>query len=336
MPITGPSSYIPAINEFLSHWTSCNTALPPAAPFLVRLPQTNTTVTRAQFLAQRDALLAQQNVVQSSLTDHEIARGAIQIQKATLLASFSQFLARLDGYYRNTDFYAAAPYAPSIGDGQENFTRVLIAGIKLWEKLNAGPAPAGVTLPLVLVPGGMTVEVFNNAVAALQAAYVLEQDRAQLVTIARAKRNRIQDEAYAVMKAYRENLPGSNVAQFPELVETLPRLSPTPGHTPEAVNASAVFEAPNLSKVVYEASTDTQLHSYELRGNVGDSFSAEDAVVSATHGPGEPREFTVPFGLNQPGAEIALKVYVVLTTGNEAGSAVMLVQRPANVLPLAA
>ena len=69
---------------------------------------------------------------------------------------------------------------------------------------------------------------------------------------------------------------------------------------------------------------------------MGESYSAEDAVVIATHGPGEPREFTVPFGLNQPGAEIALKVYVVLTTGNEAGSAALLVQRPANVLPLAA
>ena len=40
----------------------------------------------------------------------------------------------------------------------------------------------------------------------------------------------------------------------------------------------------------------------------------------------------VPFGLNQPGAEVALKVFVILTTGNEAGSAVLLVQRPANVL----
>jgi len=50
----------------------------------------------------------------------------------------------------------------------------------------------------------------------------------------------------------------------------------------------------------------------------------------------EPREFTVPFGLNQPGAEVELKVYAILTTGNEAGGAAMLVQRPANVLPLAA
>jgi hypothetical protein len=33
-------------------------------------------------------------------------------------------------------------------------------------------------------------------------------------------------------------------------------------------------------------------------------------------------------GLNQPGARVALKVFVVLNTGNEAGSSVMLVQRP--------
>ena len=104
MAITGPASYIPTINEFLAHWAQCNAALPPATPLLVRLPETNTTVTRAQFLAQRDALAAQQGVVQSCLTDQEIARGAINIQKTNLLARFAQFIARLDGYYRNTDF----------------------------------------------------------------------------------------------------------------------------------------------------------------------------------------------------------------------------------------
>ena len=47
------------------------------------------------------------------------------------------------------------------------------------------------------------------------------------------------------MKAYREGAPGSGVANFPVLPETMPRLTPLPGHTPSAVNASAVFEAPN-------------------------------------------------------------------------------------------
>jgi len=40
--------------------------------------------------------------------------------------------------------------------------------------------------------------------------------------------------------------------------------------------------------------------------------------------------------LNQPGAQVAFKVYVILNTGNEAGSAALLVERPANVELLAA
>lgn len=86
----------------------------------------------------------------------------------------------------------------------------------------------------------------------------------------------------------------------------------------------------------HEASNDLQLKRYELRGNVGDHYSDEDAIVIATNLPGDPREFVTTFGLTQPGAEIALKVFVVLTTGNEAGSAAMLVDRPASVQLLAA
>ena len=82
--------------------------------------------------------------------------------------------------------------------------------------------------------------------------------------------------------------------------------------------------------MVYTASNDFQLERYELRGTVGDHWSDEDAVLIATNLPGDPREFVTNFGLTQPGAEIALKVFVVLTTGNEAGSAAMLVDRPAS------
>lgn len=115
---------------------------------------------------------------------------------------------------------------------------------------------------------------------------------------------------------------------FPTLVETMPRLSPLPGYTPDAVNSSAMFEAPDKAKVVYNASDDLMLAGYQMRGNVGTDYSDEDAVVIATIDPGAPREFVTTFGLNQPGVPVALKVYVILTTGNEAGSAAMFVQRP--------
>ena len=132
------------------------------------------------------------------------------------------------------------------------------------------------------------------------------------------------------MKMYREGAENKFVLH-PELIETLPRLSPLPGHTPQPVNASAVLEGTNQSKVVYDASTDAMLESYQLRGSAGDEYNDEDAVVIATNAPGAPREFITPFGLNQPGAKIALKVYVILITGNEAGSAAMFVERPVEV-----
>ncbi len=52
-------------------------------------------------------------------------------------------------------------------------------------------------------------------------------------------------------------------------------------------------------------------------------------------GPKKPRGFVTPFGVNQPGAVVAFKVFVILTTDNVAGSAPLLVERPL-ALPLAA
>ncbi len=326
------TTYIPTADLFLSHWSQCLLAYAPKI-LSVRLPD-NTTVTRAQFVSVRDALQAQQITVQARLTDQYIARGAIEIQKAALLVQFNLFTSLVDGYFQNTDFFAARPLAPSQGFGQLTFSSPLFDAMSLWEKINAGPAPAGVTLPLVLADG-TTKGAFASAVSALQFAYTHERDMAQNVTLARSARNRIQDRAYDIMKAYRESVPGI-MANFPDLVETLPRLTPLPGHTPAAVNASAVLEGTNQSKVVYDASSEATLESYQLRGNVGDEYSDEDAIVIATNVPGTAREFVTPFGLNQPGAKVALKVYVILTSGNEAGSGVMFVERPAQALPLAA
>ena len=329
---TANTVFIPLINDFIAHFEQSNEALAPQA-LVIRLPETNTSYTVAQLITLRDTLQARQNTVQACRTAQQIARGQINLQKAALLTQFNLFTALLDGYFRNTDFYEARPLAPSLSDGQENFTRPLVDAMVLWEEINEGPAPAGVVLPLKL--GDATMHgAFASAVSALQFAYATEQRKSRGLVLARARRNRVQNTAYEAMKSYREAVPGM-LSNFPELIETLPRLSPLPGHTPEAVNASAVFVAPNESRVVYDASTDVMLHSYQLRGSAGDDYDDEDAVVIATNAPGAPREFVTAFGLNQPGAQIALKVYVLLTTGNEAGSAAMVVERPVSV-PLAA
>lgn len=333
MAITGNSSYIPTMNEFIAHWTLCNAALNPQT--LTIQTASNTTVTIAQFTVQRDALQSQLGTIQACLTAQQIARTVINSQKEALLAKLALFNGMLDAYYRKTDFYESRPAAPSLTDGQEVFSRPMFQAMSLWEKINASvPPPAGVTLPLTL-PDTTTQGTFASAVSALQFAYADLEKKVQDTALARTKRNRLQDDAYDLMKRYRDTVR-VRLTAHPDLINTLPRLTPQTGHTPAPVNASAVFQTPNSSKVVYDASTEALLLRYELRGNVGDHYSEEDAIVIASREPNEPREFVTTFGLTQPGAEIALKVYVVLSTGNEAGSAAMLVERPASVELLAA
>ncbi len=321
------------MNEFIPHWRQCNEKLG-AQPLIVRRPESNTTVTLEQFTEMSAAIQVQQNEVQGCLVGQTIARGGIHLKKTELLRLLNLFIGVLDGYFPNTEFYEARPYAPSITDGQEVFLRPLVLARNLWKKINAGPAPAGITLPLELRTG-VTQLSFAEAVAALQAAYEEEQSEGLEVTLARGKRNLLQRAAYEVMKSFRETVP-CICAEFPSLVETMPRLTPLPGHTPEPVAASAEFAAPNGARVVYEASEEATIKSYQLRGNVGDHYDAEDAVVLATRGPNDAREFVTHFGLDQPGAQVALKVFVVLLTGNEAGSTAMVVTRPASVPMMAA
>ena len=319
--------------DFLAHWEECNAELGPQ-PLVVRRPESDTVVTCAQFGEMRTRLRNPSREVQDCRIGQTIARAGIDLKKAALLKLFNLFTSVLNAYYINTEFHEARPYAPSITDGQEVFLRPMANAVNLWAAMNEGPAPAGVTLPLELRDGA-TQEDFAAAVAALEAAYREELREGLRVTLARGRRNLIQRTAYEVMKVYRETVPGVCV-EFPELVETMPRLTPLPGHTPAPVQAQAVFEAPDKARVLYEPSTETTIKSYQLRGNIGEKYDSEDAVVLATHAPSDAREFVTNFGLMQPGTQAALKVFVILETGNEAGSDVMVVTRPVGEQLLAA
>ena len=329
--ITGPSSYDSTMTEFNQHWASANTKLAPT-PLILTLPD-KTSMSRAQFATLQTTLLARQDTVQTWAVDVQIARGEVNLRKAALLARFNLFTSLVDASYQGTGFYAARPLAPSISDGKEVFLQPLGDAMKLWKRMNEGAAPAGVTLPLVLGDGCSQGEL-ASAISGLCFAYLDLEGKELDLRIARGDRNVIQERAYAAMKMYREGAANKFVLH-PELIESLPRLTPLPGHTPQAVNSSAVLEGTNESKIVYDASTEATLVRYELRGNSGDDYSDEDAVVIASNEPGAPREFVTPFGLNQPGAKVALKVYVILDTGNEVGSAAMFVERPL-AIPLAA
>lgn len=321
MAIHDNASYVSTTNEFLPHWGDVNAALPVDKPLVLK-----TGLTRAGLVALRDGLVTQLDLVQEELNDVEMAAEALKLKRPVLLARLNEFNGVIDAFYEGTTLQAARPLAPGLGEGEEKFTEPFRDMKSLWAKLNAQPAPPGVTLPLEL-DGGMSLADFTALMGELKAAFeavaVAEQD----LRLERLTRDGKFKVIYESLRLYRLAVP----ARLPNnevLLAALPRLTPEPGSTPAAVAASAVFLAPDQLKVVYDASEAGDLKEYQLRGNAGAAFHSEDAVVIATNAKDAPREFVSGFGLTQPGAKVSVAVYVVTTTGNQKGSAPMTVTRP--------
>lgn len=323
MPISNNTSYLPVMNEFIAHWTQIDAALP--APLVVMNAQ-KAAFSLAGFTGLQNLIEEQALKVVGLLNDEQIARGDIALRKTQMRSWLMEFNGLLEVYWTGTRFLGARPKLPNLSDGEERFVAPIRDVSTLWLRLNAAPAPGGLALPLTL-SDGTTQAAFAQALADFQAAYATVARVIQDTALERAERDLHQRAAYATMKAYRLAVP-ARAAQFPTLVETMPVLTPAGGHTPDAVTASAVFEPPDQARVAYKASDDAALDHYELRGNPGSRYDDADAVRIATHTPEEAREFLTSFALTQPGAQVAFKVYVVLKTGNEAGSKTVVVERP--------
>ncbi len=82
------------------------------------------------------------------------------------------------------------------------------------------------------------------------------------------------------------------------------------------------------AELSWTESTDAQLDHYELRATPGLEYSGEDESIVATFPPGTPPVHTTTTGFGLPGNAVTYKLYVRLTTGNEAGSDAVTIVRP--------
>ena len=326
MAINSNASFIPTLNEFVAHWAEVNDARPPGAPLILRTGQT-----RQDLHLLRVDLMDVETQLQQRLNDAQIARGQIELHKRSLMMWFGRFMQVFDGYYGAGPLGQARPAMEVVTASVEKFIKPMLDMGDLWDRINVLTAPPGVVLPLTLV-GELETETLTHAEFVILYTNLRSYADQETIALGRAKRSRsrrdfTQKDAYAAMKTYRLAMPAALPAGN-ELQGTLPRLTPEDtGAAPDPVAASAVYVSGDTSRTVYEESTSEELKEYQLRGVAGEEWNEEDAVTIATNPPGAPREFTVNFGLTQPGTKIALKVYVVTLGGRERGSAAMVVER---------
>lgn len=320
MAITGPASFPPTIALFLTHWDAVNTELGAGGPLV--LPD---GTTRALLSTMHDDLLAFAAAIQSKLNDQEIARGTINISKAALLARLGEFNRKVRGFLAKSPYANALPDVPSDTAGEARILAPLDDCSSLWAKINAATIP-NFTPPL-LMPDGYPVATFDTDLAALKAAYQSYSEAEQTLKLEREKRNDLQATAYAAMRDYRAAVQGSFPAEH-AMVTSLPAITPSPGSTPNAVTASGQWDDLNSEAVItWSESSEPNLDRYEIRMTPGATYDTENDTVVGSESPGT-LEFHTTDGLFNPGDVASFKVYVVLTTVNEAGSNTVTITRP--------
>jgi hypothetical protein len=334
MAITGPSSYIPGINSFLPHWDAANATLSASGlggELTVRISAQFDAVKRSDLVAWRDDLIASAAQLEDLILDRDLARTRNRILREEMHDRLNQFNRTARAVLIGTVYTKALPKVPPVSVGESRICLALYEMNTLWKTLNeaalAGEVP-GLKGGLTLL-GDYTQADFEKGIASLRTSYERTIEHEQHLKLARLRRDLIQENVYATLRGYRATVQ----AQFPPedpLVLCLPRLSPTPGSTPDPVNAQGVWDATTDQAVLtWEASDHQNLAHYEVRYSPGESYDRDAETVQATIAPDAPREFPTRKGLVKAGDIALFKVYVVLTTGNECGSEVIRMKRAA-------
>ena len=325
MAITNLDSYISTADDFLAHWLDANAALGVAKAITIAVGDSG--YDRGAFQSLRSGLLNLQFDLQSKDNDVEIARSDIELKKAILLGWINEFNGLLDAYYTTTHFFAARPRVPTLSDGRDTFCRPMMDMATLWTKLNAAPARPGLALPIKMVDNTTQVQ-FVAAITALDLAYQTAQQAEQALTLSRGNRDLQNALVYDIMKNYRQAVP-SLCRAFPAIVDSLPRLTPEPGSTPDALTITGLFQAPDIAHIEHSPVTQGGIKRVELRGNLGETYNPDLATRLAQHGPNDPAVFNTSHGLTGPGTKLVVKVFVINETDNEAGSNSVVIIRPA-------
>jgi len=103
---------------------------------------------------------------------------------------------------------------------------------------------------------------------------------------------------------------------------------PVWGSTPAGVTLTGTWVPANeQAEFSWPASTNPNLDHYVVRMSVGSSYDAATATVVGNFAAGT-TSLATTVGLESPGDVASFKVFVVLTTGNEAGSNTVTITRP--------
>jgi hypothetical protein len=312
------------MDEFISHWEAVNLELGGAPATDLKLKGgyllANFQTDRAGLAAAITAIEGLENVRQLGAADRDTKKAAIR-------ARLAQFRSGVLCYLQGTPYEPALPTQPDFNNLETRFVAPLDDMANLWTKINADLTTPGWTPPLKLAAGYLAA-TFSTDLAAMRTTYQGLTDAEQDLKLGRDQRDALLRPIVLRIKQYR----GAVISQFADthpLVASLPALTPPAGSTPDPVAVSGLWNAATLmGDLTWTPSAEADLDFYSVRTAPGPTYkNDEESVVASV--PAGTTTFSTAVGLAAPGASALFKVYVVVTTGNERGSAVVKITRPA-------
>src|SRR5688572_15637459 len=145
MPISSSVDYIPVMDEFIIHWNAFGST--------IMLPEDETAVGVADFTLLRQQLDNTKAVLQGRLNDLENARVELEQIRTSAGDRVAQFNRRIRADFPNNALFNRLPAVPNRAAGREPFISAMDDVIDIWSRVDAQPASAGFTPPLLLIGG---------------------------------------------------------------------------------------------------------------------------------------------------------------------------------------
>ena len=323
MTISDIASYVTTADEFMTHWADVD-ADRVASTLPVLVVQGGFGLT--EFTVDRDALQAAIVALEGLGNALDLAASDRDSAKTNLSERLSQFRAAVRKELAATRYPGTMATIPQATLAESKFLRAFDDTADLWLRINADTTIPGFTGPLLL-RAGYTQASFATDLAATRTEYQSVRAAENDLTIARRQRDEQLDPLKERMFQYRAAIEleyGPGHAFY----DSLPDITPSPGSTPDAVTLSGQWNSsPGSGLLSWNESTSPNVDHYLVRFSPGATYDSGSSSISANLPPGTTTHETLD-GLASPGDVASFKVFVVLTTGNQAGSNTATITRP--------
>jgi hypothetical protein len=316
------------MDEFSAHWTDTNAILGGTPATDLKLEG---GVTLAMFITLRNDIGGKLTTEQGLENARQIAASNRDALRRGLQDRLSQFRGLIRGLLSKTKYAAATPTLPDITAAESKFLAAFDDAADLWARIDADLTIPSFTPPLMILTYGRAGFVAD--IAAMRAAFLLLTTAENDLEINQEERDALLPVARERMVQYRVMVAALLGPNHPQTL-SLPVLFPAPGSTPDPVVLTGGWNpATAQADFSWTQSSNPALLEFEVRRCLGTTWNDATAIVIGNIPAGStpvatPTSFSTNSDLDSPGDSITVKVFVRLTTGNEAGSNAVTITRP--------